>query len=86
MDPGGNLVGVEVRGVDNQIVNTTSGTRRAWHTTAPTNLPLAEGSRIPRSGASVEPNDQVESRLAMITWPSSLGRVNCGQCPVGRSM
>jgi len=35
MDPGGNLVGVEVRGVDNQIVNTTSGTRRAWHTTAP---------------------------------------------------
>ena len=33
-----------------------------------------------------KPVDQAEPTLARIDRPSSAGRVNCGQCPVGRSM
>jgi hypothetical protein len=49
-----------------------------------------EGQKLGRQpvgkrSASGRRGGQAELRLARIARPSSSGRVNCGQCPVGRS-
>ena len=57
---------------------------------SPSSNPYAGNSQRPiraaRPGGITASFNQLLPRLARIAWPSSLGRVNCGQWPVGRSM